>query len=195
MNVVRIVCSTLIALSLVACSSGGGGAPVAQVPITAANAESAFESALDALDNMFGATEFVFDALDGDFTCVTGSVVTTGTDTPPIGQFNVGDIITLTFTACTDDEGDEFNGSVTIRITTLTGDPDNPPFTIGLSVTFDNLTVTEGGDTFAVTGGFAVTLSDDGAGGINIVVSGSNFALSGMQLGQPINESITNFGY
>lgn len=191
----RIIGSTLIVLSLVACSSGGGGTPFVPLPVTAANAESALESALDALDNMFGGTEFTFGSLDSDFTCVTGSTTTSGTDTPPIGQINVGDTITLTFDACVDDVGDQFDGSITIAITALTGDPDNPPFTLGFTVTFNNLTVTEGGESFTATGGFAVTMSDDGAGGINIVMSGSNLTLSGTMQGQPISQSMTNFRY
>jgi hypothetical protein len=111
-----------------------------------------------------------------------------------VGEPNVGDTITATFDACTDESGDQYDGTMTVRITQVTGDLDIPPFTLGISVTF-NLTITEGGDSFTVVGGFDFTLSDDGAGGITIVMSGTNFSLSGMEDGAPINESLTNFRY
>jgi hypothetical protein len=118
----------------------------------------------------------------------------TQNDTPPVGEPNVGDTITATFNACTDEFGDQIDGTLTIRITQVTGDVDNPPFTLGVSVTF-NLTFTEGMDTFTVTGGFNITLSDDGAGGISIVMSGTNFSFSGTENGMPVSESLTNFRY
>lgn len=193
MNVSRIVCSTVVVLSMVAaCSSDG--TPLVQLPVTSANGQATLEAAADGLDNMFGGTQFALQTLGDEFDCVTGSVVITENDTPPVGELNVGDTITATFNACTDEFGDEYNGTMTVGITQLTGDPDNPPFTIGISVTF-NLTITEDGDTFTATGGFNFTLSNDGAGRISIVMSGTNFSLSGMMDGAPINESLTNFRY
>jgi len=192
MNATRIVCCAVIALCMVGCSSDG--TPLVQLPVTSANGQDVAEAALVALDDMFGGTQFALQTLDGDFECVTGSVNIQENDTPPVGEPNVGDTITATFNACVDEFGDQIDGTMTIRITQVTGDPDNPPFTLGISVTF-NLTFTEGMDTFTVTGGFNFTLSDDGAGGISIVMSGTNFSLSGTEGGAPVSESLTNFRY
>ena len=193
MNLTRLVCCTVVVLSMVAaCSSDG--TPLVQLPITSANGQAAMEAAADGLDNMFGGTQFSLQTLDSDFDCVTGSVNITEDDLPPVGEPNVGDTITATFNACTDEFGDQYDGTMTIAITQVTGDLDNPPFTLGISVTF-NLTITEGMDSFTVTGGFNFTLSDDGAGGIGIVMSGTNFSISGTEDGDPFSESLTNFRY
>jgi len=192
MIVSRIVCGAVIAVCMVGCSSDG--TPLVSVPVTSANGQAVSVAALDGLDNMFGGTQFALQTLDGDFACVTGSVNITENDTPPLGQPNVGDSITVTFDACTDESGDQYDGTMTIRITQITGDLDNPPFALGISVTF-NLTITEGGDSFTATGGFNFTLSDDGAGGIGIVMSGTSFSISGMQDGAPINQSLSNFRF
>jgi hypothetical protein len=111
-----------------------------------------------------------------------------------LGEPNVGDSVTATFNACTDEFGDQYDGTMTIQITQVTGDVDNPPFTLGISVTF-NLTITEGANSFTVIGGFTFTLSDDGAGGIGIVMSGTNFSASGVEDGESFSESLTNFRY
>jgi hypothetical protein len=192
MSVTRIVCCAVVALCMVGCSSDS--TPLVQLPVTSANGQAAAEAALVALDDMFGGTQFALQTLDEDFECVTGSVNIQENDTLPVGEPNVGDTITVTFNACTDEFGDQFDGTMAIAITQVTGDPDVPPFTLGISVTF-NLTITEGLDTFTVTGGFNITLSDDGAGGISIVMSGTNFSFSGTEGGLPVSESLTNFRY
>jgi hypothetical protein len=193
MKAARIVVCSIVVLCMVACSSGDG-TPFIPLPVTAANATSVLGSGLDGLDNMFGGTEFSLGIFDGDLDCVTGSADVSENDTPPVGEPNVGDSLTVTFNACTDKSGEQYDGTVTIRITGVSGDLDNPPFTLGFSVTF-NLTISEGGDSFTVTGGFDITLSDDGNGGIGIVMSGTNFSLVGTEDGEAINQSLTNFRY
>lgn len=193
MNVARIVGCAAVLLCMLACSSSDG-TPIVQLPVTEANGQAVSEAALIGLEDMFGGTQFALQTLDDDFECVTGSVSIQENDTPPVGEPNVGDTITATFNACTDEFGDQIDGTMTIGITQVTGDLDNPPFTLGISVTF-NLTFTEGMDTFTVTGGFNFTLSDDGAGNITIVMSGTNFSFSGTENGVPFSESLTNFRY
>jgi len=198
MNVIKstahIVCCMALVLGM-ACGGSGGTPVAAGMTITAANAEDAAAAAMAGMDDMFGGTEFVTDALDEGFECVTGSIVITENDVPPVGQANVGDTITLTFNACTDGAGAMINGSMTLRITAFSGDVNNPPVTLGFSVTFNNLTFTEGGDSFTVTGGFTMTMTDNGAGTTTIVMSGTSFAITGMDQGVPINESLTNFRF
>ena len=82
---------------------------------------------------------------------VSGTVTLSGNLASP-DTLTPGDTITARFADCDDGEGEVINGLMTMSVTSFQGDLFAGLMEVGLAMTFQNLTVTEGSDVYAADG-------------------------------------------
>ena len=69
---------------------------------------------------------------------------------------NVGDTVAAEFDRCDEGDGMVLDGGLRIEVLTRVAFDFQPPYTFGSEFTFSNLSITEGGETAAVSGGLMV---------------------------------------
>lgn len=111
------------------------------------------------------------DDTDGTFT-VSGEI-----NDETFTVLSTGDVLSLVFDAC-NFEGIVFDGGLVMTVAAISDGfiIENPPsaFDMTLSLVMDNLSITDGLDTFTGDGDQTLMLSDDGFGNISATMSGTS---------------------
>ncbi len=123
--------------------------------------------------------------------CTTsGDWTISGTDADNTNTITSGDTINLSFNSCVQ-AGVTVNGSIRMTITQLTGDLVSPPYTLGVTITLTNMSVTTSGHSATSNGDMSMLIAEDGSNNQTYQLSGSS--LSSTVLGQ--TQTLTNYAY
>jgi hypothetical protein len=99
------------------------------------------------------------DAITEDtITCSLGGQILMTGNFEDETTLTVGDTLTLFFDACAENDG-TLEGLVDMIVTEVTGDPNAAPFTVGLDVTLDGVTLTDEDSVQSADGTLGATLS------------------------------------
>jgi hypothetical protein len=112
----------------------------------------------------------------GTVSCTSdGTWTISGTDADNSDTITAGDTINLVFDNC--DQGSvTVNGSISMGITQLVGDLTTPPYTLGVSVTLTNLSVTVDGHSATSSGDMSMLIEQDGSNNETYELSGSSLS-------------------
>ena len=123
------------------------------------------------------------------YACETGTYTVSGDVSNPDVP-TVGDTLTYTFYDCAI-SGIVFNGGMTFTITELSGSPSVSPYTLGVDIIMDNLSISSGGLSETSDGDMGILLTEDESGNEILTLSGNSFsATAGTQY-----ETLTSYRY
>ena len=198
-RVPRILLLCAASLLPLSCGSSGGAPEVLLAPQNAAAAAGQGLAAVDLLTEMTDLVSVFLDAFEGSscqtVPCGSGNVRLTLNDLAPEGQLSSGDSATFLFQACTFTLGEDtvtLNGRFTLRAETVTGAAPGP-FSIGVSVTFQSLTVTGPDGLLSVDGGLLLEAGSTDGVEFMTAVSGSRFSAFVQEGGASKSVTLANF--
>ena len=156
---------------------GGGSGAAASLPLGAViQTESASIDPVDVLLSQIktahqrvsasATTTLTGVAVSETMTCPTsGSMIMTVDDADNNGQLSTGDSVSFSASNCVAN-GSTMNGSVSINVVTVSGDPDMnlSPYSMQFTLQANNFTITEGAETVALNGG--MTMSESTSDGV-----------------------------
>ena len=122
--------------------------------------------------------------------CTTsGSISITFDDVDQDGELSTGESVSFNANSCTED-GMTMNGSVTMNIVSVSGDPVTAlPYSMQLSIQANNFTVTEGAESFALNGGMTMAESTNDGVSFTHSLTGSSIQVTEGGVGA----SLSNF--
>lgn len=92
-------------------------------------------------------------------------------------RITVGDRVTLTANNCKESGMPTINGTLSLSIASVTGDPINSNrYSLGFTTAFQNFTVVSGNESVAITGDMALTGSQNGTSAFALSFSGQRLA-------------------
>src|SRR6185436_2814665 len=93
------------------------------------------------------------------------------------GTLTVGDVVSAVFDACIESDG-TLNGAVDLTVNAVTGDVSNPPFSAGLDVSIDQVSLEQGDSLTSANGALGATISSDTPEDLELVLAGTELATS-----------------
>jgi hypothetical protein len=101
-----------------------------------------------------------------------GDITITANIADDSGQLTEGDAVSVLFNGCTEADG-TLDGAVDLTVTTVTGALDNPPFSAGLDVNVDSVTLTQDTAVLSAGGTMTATIASESTNDRNLVLSGT----------------------
>jgi len=192
--------TAIVALLGLTVGCGGGGDEIANLVITAQNAETSASQGVGAVDMLMSMGDLVDDFSDSIenqgallIPCDEGNVNIGVTDVGLQQVLSTGDSVTVDFQACSFVDDDAvMNGGMSFTATEVT-DLGGGMFTLSLTVQFSALTIVNDEGTMVVNGGFTSTLSSADGVTVRQVISGSNFSVFAEGDGEVFSGSIRGF--
>src|SRR4029453_3164691 len=89
--------------------------------------------------------------------CTLGGAITITTNIANEGTLTEGDVVSLGFGECTEEDG-TLDGAVDLTMVSVTGDVANPPFTVGMDISIDQVSLVQGDSLVSADGGLDATL-------------------------------------
>jgi hypothetical protein len=105
--------------------------------------------------------------------CSLGGAITITTNIANEGTLTEGDVISLVFDACTEEDG-TLDGAVDLTMTSVTGDIANPPFSVGMDISIDQVSLVQGDSFVSADGGLGATLSSETPQDLGLLLSGTS---------------------
>ena len=106
-------------------------------------------------------------------TCSLGGTILITTNLADESTLTEGDVISLVFDACTEDDG-TLDGAVDLTITSVTGDVTNPPFSVGIDISIDQVSLVQGDSLVSADGVLNATLSSETSQELGLLLSGTS---------------------
>jgi hypothetical protein len=105
--------------------------------------------------------------------CSLGGTLTITTNLANEDTLTEGDVISLVFDACTQDDG-TLDGAVDLTMTSVTGDVANPPFSVGMDISIDQVSLVQGDSFVSADGVLTAILSSETAQDLGLLLSGDS---------------------
>ena len=109
--------------------------------------------------------------------CSLGGAITITTNIATDGTLTIGDVVSAVFDACIESDG-TLNGAVDLTVNAVTGDVSNPPFSAGLDVSIDQVSLEQGDSLTSANGALGATISSDTPEDLELVLAGTELATS-----------------
>ncbi|SMP45767.1 hypothetical protein [Noviherbaspirillum suwonense] len=120
--------------------------------------------------------------------CSRGGSVTVSESAASDDRVTAGDRATLTANNCAEDDLPALNGTLSIVIDSVSGDPVNTNrYSLGLTATFGNLLMNNGDRRVQIDGALKILASQNGSSDISVGLSGQRLGLSVTQSGMATN--------
>ena len=111
--------------------------------------------------------------------CSRGGTVTVNESIASDSAITPGDRATVTANNCVEDDLPALNGTLSIVIQSVSGDPVNTDrYSLGMTATFGNLAMTSGARRVLIDGDLKIDVSQNGASNIAVGLSGSRLSLN-----------------
>lgn len=104
-----------------------------------------------------------------------GDITITATIADDSGQLTEGDAVSVVFDGCTEAQG-TLDGAVDLTVTTVTGALDNPPFSAGLDVNIDAVSLTQEDSVLSAGGTLAATISAQSTSDRDLLLTGTELS-------------------
>lgn len=176
----------------------GGGSELSTVALSETNAETVAGQGVGAaqfLMQLSGMVDGVSSLIESQgaqvILCDSGNVMVDINDALPQNVLSSGDSATITFQACMID-GLTLSGTLSFTATEVTG-AEPGPFSYVLDVNFNAFTMSAGGATIVVNGGFTASLSTQDGVAFTSVVSGDSISAFAQGGGVAFSGTLSNF--
>jgi hypothetical protein len=123
-----------------------------------------------------------------------GSVTMSVSDRNNNGVEDAGDSITVQLSNCREDT-ETMNGSVTILINELSGDPATNVYSLGFGITFANLSISSGTGSSKLDGSYDLTSRSVGSNKQTIAISAPSLVIDGAVNGASYSARMSNFNF
>lgn len=127
--------------------------------------------------------------------CSRGGSVTVNESVASNSRITAGDRVTITANNCAESDLPSLNGTLSIAIDSVSGDPVNTDrYSLGMSTTFGNLAMTSGTRRVLIDGDLKIASSQNGSSNVSVSLSGSRLSVSIAQAGTTTNTyTLANF--
>lgn len=121
-----------------------------------------------------------------------GSLTITASVANPNGQPSAGDSATITGNGCKESDG-AISGSLGLAINSLSGNYNSDYYTAGITLAFNNLTITSTQLSAHVNGSLALAVSANGYNNLNQTFSAPSLSVSATYSGETRTRTLTGF--
>jgi hypothetical protein len=123
--------------------------------------------------------------------CSRGGSVTVNESVTSDSKLTPGDRLTISATNCIEDDLPALNGTLSITINAVSGDPVNSNrYSLGMTSTFGNLSMSSGARRVLIDGDLKIFAAQNGGSDTSVGLSGSRLSLSIAQSGRQTNAYI-----
>lgn len=120
--------------------------------------------------------------------CSRGGSVTVNESVVSDSKLTAGDRLTISANNCAEDDLPALNGTLSITINAVSGDPVNSSrYSLDMTSTFGNLTMSSGARRVLIDGDLKISATQNGGSDISVGLSGSRLSLSIAQSGTQTN--------
>jgi hypothetical protein len=190
--------ASVVALLCLVVGCGGGGGELSTIALNSGNAETVAAQGVGAAQFLMQMSELVggvSDVIESQnaqtILCDSGNVGININDAVPQNVLSTGDSATITFQACMID-GLTLNGTLAFTATQVSGSEPGP-FAYVLDVDFNAFTMSAGGATIVVNGGFTIDLSTTDGVSYVAIVSGDSLSAFAQGGGEAFSGTISDF--
>ena len=120
--------------------------------------------------------------------CSRGGSVTVNESVADDSKVTPGDRLTINANNCAEDDLPSLNGTLSLTINSVTGDPVNTDrYSLAFTTNFSNMALTSGTQRVLIDGDLSIATAQNGSSAISIGLSGSRLSMSVAQSGAAAN--------